>query len=173
MDGVPSSSVAQVAARALLTVQRQAKIEFGLHSPSLRESLVPQLGKRLLGLAELEAHAREHLRAFRELDLVVRNDLDPVAERVQEVEPATRQDLDARRLERAARRVPVVDDEAEVALAAGRLRIALHQGDELVADLDEGGAGHTPQQLEVEARAVERECLVEIADVERNVVDAD
>ena len=67
----------------------------------------------------------------------------------------------------------VVDDEPEVALSVLRRGGALHQREELVAQVDEGDAGTPPPQLELEQGAVEGERLVERGDLERHVIDPD
>jgi len=99
------------------------------------EALGAKLGDRLFGLSERQAHAFEHPSGLGELDLVVLHDLDAVAERVTEFEATTGQDVGLRRLERAPGGLLVVDDEAEVPLLTGA---GLEQGDELIADVDEG-----------------------------------
>ena len=78
------------------------------------ESFLAQLRERRARLAELEAHPAQHLGRLRELHLVVLDDFDPVAVRVEEVEPAPGEDLGARRLDRAACLLLVVDDEADM-----------------------------------------------------------
>ena len=60
-----------------------------------------------------------------------------------------------------------------MAVGVRRLRPALRQGDELVAQVDEGHALAAPPQLECEYGAVEAECFVDVADLQRDVVDAD
>ena len=79
----------------------------------------------------------------------------------------------AGRLERRADGVLVVDHEPEVAVAVGRLAAALGEGDELVARVDEGHPGRAAAQAQLEDLAVEGERLVEVADLEGDVVDAD
>ena len=54
-----------------------------------------------------------------------------------------------------------------------RLRPAFGQGDELIAHVDERHAGAAPAQRELEQPPVERERLVDVADLERDVVDPD
>ncbi len=68
----------------------------------------------------------------------------------------------------------VVDDEAEVPLAVDvRVRVA-GERDELVAHVDERHLrADATAQLELEEAAVPRERLVDVADLERDVVDPD
>src|SRR5262249_6333866 len=134
----------------------------------LGQTFLAELCEGLLGLRELrEAHPAQDLGRLRELDVAVVNDLDEVAPRVEEVEAAPRLDLDAGLLERAAGRLLVVDDEAEMPMSVGRLRPAFGERDELVADVDEGHASAASSELEVEDPSVELERLVDAADLER------
>ena len=77
------------------------------------------------------------------------------------------------RARRVAHLLDVVDHQAEVAAVVGRLLPALADGEELVAHVDERHAGHAAAELEAEQAPVEVECGVEVADLERDVVDAD
>ncbi len=82
--------------------------------------------------------------------------------------------MDARRFERRAHRRLVVDDEPDVPFAIDvRCRVACER-EELVAHVDERHLrADAPAQLELEELRVPGERLVEVADLERNVVDAD
>ena len=137
----------------------------------LAEALLAQLGERLVGLGDLDAHPGEHGGGLRELDLTVVDHLDPVAPGVGEVESAAGQDPGARSLQRHPRRLLVVDDEAEVPGIVRRLRAPLRERQELVAHVEERHPGDPPAELELEDRAVEAQRLVEVADLERHVVD--
>ena len=74
---------------------------------------------------------------------------------------------------RGADGLAVVDDEPEMAPLVGTLAAALGDGEELVAEIEEGHAGHAAAELEGEQPAVEVERGVEVADLERDVIDAD
>ena len=74
--------------------------------------------------------------------------------------------------QRAAHGVAVVDHEPEVAVVVLGAA-ALREREELVAHVEEGHPRHPPAQLEGEQPPVEVERGVEIADLERHVVDAD
>ena len=87
--------------------------------------------------------------------------------------PRPLEDLEARALGVALHRLLVVDDEAEVAVVVGRLPASLADREELVAQVDERHPRHAPAQLEVEEPRVELQRLVEVADLERDVVDPD
>ena len=67
----------------------------------------------------------------------------------------------------------VIDDEAKMAAAVLVRGRVFHQVDELVAELDKGVARPFGPEREVKDLAVEIESLVDIADFERDVVDAD
>src|SRR3954453_18619666 len=51
------------------------------------------------------------------------------------------------------------------------LASALREGDELVAHVDEGHARHSPAKLDLEDLSVKAERLLDVADLERDVVD--
>src|SRR5262249_10442420 len=73
-----------------------------------------------------------------------------------------------------AHRFLVVDDETEVPVVVRPLPAALRERDELVAEIDERHAAHPTAQLHVAEESLpERERLVEVAALERDVVDAD
>src|SRR6516164_9564307 len=139
----------------------------------LGEVLRAQLGERRVRLGKLEAHPAEDALGLRELHLVVLDDLDEVAPRIEEVEATAGTDLDAGSLERAARRLLVVNDESKVPHTVGAVGSTLHQREELVAHVDERRSRRAAAQGELEDSAVERERLVNVADLERDVVDAD
>src|SRR5262249_39115122 len=120
-----------------------------------------------------EPHAAQHIRRLGELNVVVADDLDPVAPRVKEIEEAAGQRLDPGRRERAANRVLVVDHEAEMAAVVGRLLTALLQRQKLVAQIDKGRGLALAAQLEIEQAAVEDQRLLDIADLESDMVETD
>ena len=92
---------------------------------------------------------------------------------IEEVEAAAGEDLGARLLEGAAGGLHVVHHQPEVAAVVGRLAASLGDRDELIAHVDERHPGHAAAQLELEDLAVELERRVEVADLERDVVDPD
>ena len=55
----------------------------------------------------------------------------------------------------------------------GRLLAPLLESNELVAEIDEGHGVALAAQLEREEPAVERQRLIDVADLDRNVIDAD
>jgi hypothetical protein len=76
-------------------------------------------------------------------------------------------------LQSCPRRLLVVYDEAEVPVGVRRLRAAGRESDKLVAEVDERHPRRAAAQLEAEDAAVKLERLVDVADFERDVVDAD
>src|SRR5262249_7802851 len=66
----------------------------------------------------------------------------------------------------------VVDDQTEVSMLAPRLDGVLEESDELVTEVDESHVARLAAQLQLrEERAPELECLLEAADVERDMID--
>ena len=94
-----------------------------------------------------------------------------VAPRIVKVEAAAREDLDAGGFERSTRGLLVLDDEPEVACSVRLPRLTLHERDELVADVDEGGTMRPPAQRELEDLPVEVQRFLDVSDLERDVVD--
>ena len=69
------------------------------------------------------------------------------------------------------RRLLVVDDEADVAPAVGRLRPPCLEGDELVAEIDERHVPASATELQLAEDPLEElECLVDRADLDGDVV---
>src|SRR5262249_53712412 len=139
-----------------------------------RHTLLAELLDRVGVLGEMrEPHSAQHVRRFGELDIVVANDLDAIAPRIEEIEKWTGQWLDTRCGERAAHRLLVVDHESEMTAAVGRLGAALLQREELVAQIDERRGLALSAQLELEQTAVEGQRLLDVADLERDMVETD
>src|SRR6185369_10782178 len=120
-----------------------------------------------------EAHPPKHVPILGELDVGVADDLDEIAPWVAEVEERARLDSDACRLDRRSSGFLVLDHQAEMA-AAGRRGVGRFlQREEMVAEVDEGHARLLAAKLQGEELAVEIECLVDVADLDRNMVEAD
>src|SRR5712692_1974632 len=139
-----------------------------------RHALAGKLLDRLRLLGQMrQPHAAQHVRRLGELDVVVADDLHAVAPRIEEIEKPPRQWLDARPRQRAADGVLVVDHQAEMTAVVGGLAAALLQREELIAQVDEGRAFALAAKLELEQAAVERQRLIDVADLERDMVEAD
>jgi hypothetical protein len=91
---------------------------------------------------------------------------------IEEVEASPGDNLDPRLLEHASRGLLIVDHEPEVPVVVARLPAPLAEREELVAHVEKGHSRCPTAQLEVEKPAVEGECLLDIADLEGDVVDA-
>jgi len=118
-------------------------------------------------------HAAQHIGRLGELDIVVADDLDAIAPGVAEVEEGPGQGFDAGLGHRPADRVLVVDHQAEVAAVVRGLLSSPLEGQELVAQVDEGHVLAFPAQLEREQPPVERQRFVDVADFERDVIETD
>src|SRR5262249_18510862 len=110
---------------------------------------------------------------LRELDVVVADDLDAVAPWVEEIEEAPRQHLDAGFPQGAAHSLLVIDHQSEVPTVIGGLPAALLKGEELVAEVDERGVVAPAAQLEIEQPTVEFQRRVDVADLDRHVIETD
>ena len=120
-----------------------------------------------------QPHALEHIRRLGELDVVIADDLDAVAPGIEEIQEPAGQRLDAGLRERLADRVLVIDHEPEMTPVIGGLLAALLQREELIAKIDEGRGLALAAQLEVEQPTVEGQRLVDVADLERDMIEAD
>jgi len=96
-----------------------------------------------------------------------------VAPKIEEVEPAPREDAGAGLFQRVPGGVEIVDDEPDVPVRVGLLRAAGRQRDELVAHVDKGHAPSAAAQREVEDPSVEVERLVDVPDLHGYVVHTD
>ena len=139
-----------------------------------RHSFVSQLLDGLRGLYEIgQAHAAENMRRLRELDVVVADNLDAVAPRVEEVQKSPRQDLDPGFGQRRAHGFLVIDHEPKVTPVVTGLLAAFLKGKKLVAQIDEGGMLALAAQREFEEAPVESQSPLDVAHLERDVVQSD
>ena len=113
----------------------------------------------------------QHVRRLGELDVVVPDDLDAVAPRIEEVEKRTRQRFDAGVSQRFADSVLIIDHKAKMAVIVGWLGAALLQREELVAQIDEGRSLALAAKLEVEQATVESQSLFDVTDLESDMVE--
>src|SRR5262249_11804532 len=135
--------------------------------------LFGQLPLRVLVLSQVrQTHAAEDIGGFGELDIVVADDLNAVAPWVAEVKEWALDESNAGSREGGARRVLVVDHEAEMATIVRRLPAPFLKGDELVAQVDKGHRVTLAAQLERKEAAVERQCLLDVSHLQRYVVEA-
>jgi len=119
-----------------------------------------------------QAHSTQHIGRLGELDVVVTDDLHSITPGVPKIKEGTVKWSNTSCLECLAGRLLVVDDETEVTTIVCGLLAAFLQGNELIAQVDERHRGTLAAQFEFEKAAVERQRLVDIADLQRDVVEA-
>ena len=142
--------------------------------PTPRRTLLAQLAAAPRPLLEVpEADRRRIAGSFGNWMLSYSTTCRRIAPGSTEVETAAGQDLDAAASSAAVTLSQVIDDEPEVALLVGRLRRPFGESDELVADVEERHPRDAASQLVLEDLAVELQRLLEVADLERDVVDTD
>src|SRR5205085_6645049 len=110
-----------------------------------------------------------------ELDVGVLDDLDAVAPGIEKIEEGAFDHRRAGRLGALLHTRAVVDDKADMAtLDAARFAVRHPRHvDELVPHVDKGAALAPAAQVEVEELAVPVERLVDVADLDRHMIDAD
>src|SRR5437762_7239982 len=110
-----------------------------------------------------------------ELDVGVLDDLDAVAPGIEKSEEGAFDHRRAGRLGALLHTRAVVDDKADMAtLDAARFAVRHPRHvDELVPHVDKGAALAPAAQVEVEELAVPVERLVDVADLDRHMIDAD
>src|ERR1044072_4337765 len=118
-----------------------------------------------------QAHAAQHVSRLGELDVVVPDDLDAVAPRIEKVEKPARQRIDGGVSHRLADSALVVDHEAKVAAVVSGLGTTFLQREELVAQIDEGRGVALAPKLELEQSTVESQSLFDIADLESDMIE--
>src|ERR1700730_9248348 len=84
-----------------------------------------------------ESHTAQHVRRFSKLDILVCDDLYPVAPRVSKVEKRSGQGLDGRVDQCLASGLFVIDYKSKMTSIVGGLGTALLQRNELVSQVDE------------------------------------
>lgn len=116
-----------------------------------RHTLGRKLLDRGLVLRQMrQPHAAQHVRRLGELDVVIADDLDAVAPRIEKVEKRARQRFDAGVSQRFAYGVLVIDHKAKMTAVVSGLGTALLERKELVAQIDEGRCLALPAKFEVE-----------------------
>ena len=119
-----------------------------------------------------QAHAAQNMRRLGELDVVVADDLDAVAPRVEEVQEAPGKDLDASSGQCCAHSFLVIDHQPEVSPIVAGLLAAFLKGKKLIAQIDESGVLALAAQREFKQAAVEGQSLLDVAHLERDVVQS-
>src|ERR1700693_5878491 len=106
-----------------------------------------------------QSHAAQHVRRLGELDVVVADNLDAVAPRVEKVEKRAGQRLDTRVSQCLADCILVVAHKSKMASLLRGLSPSLLQCEELVAQIDEGRTAALAPKLEVEQSTVKSQSL--------------
>src|SRR5205085_2544074 len=120
-----------------------------------------------------QPHAAQNVRGLGELDVVVADDLHTIAPRVEEIEKLTRQHVHARLRQGAADGLLVIDYESKVTAIVGGLGATLLERYELITQIDKGRGFAPAAKLEFEQAPVERQRLIDVADLESDMVKAD
>ena len=118
-----------------------------------------------------QPHAAQHVWRLGELDVLVADNLDAVAPRVEKVEKRGWQWLYPRVSERLTDGILVVDHKPKMTLIVSRLSSAFLQCKELVAQIDESRSGALAAKLEIEQSTAESQSLLNITDFQRYVVE--
>src|SRR6187200_3593902 len=85
-----------------------------------------------------QSHAAQHVRRLGELDVVVADNLNAIAPRVEEVEKRPGQRLDTCVSQRFSDGFLVIDHQSKMPALVSRLRTTPLKREELVAQIDEG-----------------------------------
>src|SRR5882724_1213241 len=118
-----------------------------------------------------QPHAAQYVWRLGELDVVVTDDLDAVAPRIEKVEKPTGEGLDARVGQRLADGVLVVDHKPKMAAVISGLDAALLQREKLIAKIDEGRGAALAPKFEIEQSAVESQSLFNVTDLESDMIE--
>jgi len=105
-----------------------------------------------------------------ELDVLVADNLDAVAPRVEKVEKRPWQRFDPDVSQRLADGIPVVDHKPKMTSIVSRLSSAFLQCEELVAEIDKSRSAALAANLEVKQLTVKGGSLLDITDFQRYVV---
>ena len=120
-----------------------------------------------------QSHTAQYVWRLGELDVVVADDLYPVAPGVEEIEKLTWQRFHARLRQGTADGLFVIDHETKMTAVVGGLGATLLESQELIAQVDEGRGLASAAKLEFEQATVKRQRLVDITDLESDMVEAD
>src|SRR5262249_7053909 len=105
-------------------------------------------------------------------DIVIADNLNAVAPWVAEVEERALEQGNPGSPEGGARRLLIVDHEAEMAAIVRRLFAPFLKGDELVAQIAESHRVTLAAQLNLEEAAIEHQRLLDVSHLQRDVVEA-
>src|SRR5207302_1604647 len=106
-----------------------------------------------------------------ELNVVVADDLYPIAPGIPKIQERPVERRDTGCFECFAGRFFIIDDKSEVPAIVCGLPATLLQGDELIAEVDEGHGVAPAAEFEREDAAVERQRFADISNFKRDVVE--
>src|SRR5215467_3493684 len=146
-----------------------------LHPQALlqRHTFLGQFFFCFLVLSQMhEPHATQHIGRLGELNVVITDDLYSVAPGIPKIKERTIKQGNTSCLECLAGRFLVIHDETEMATIVSGLPAALLKCNKLIAQVDEGHGVTLAAQLEFEETTVERQRLVNISYLQRNMIEA-
>src|SRR5437762_9091306 len=120
-----------------------------------------------------ESHAAQDIRRLGELNILVADDLDAVAPRVEKVEKRSREGLDSRVGQCFAGRFLVIDHKSKVTPIVGGLRAALLERNKLVSQIDEGHRVSFASKFEFDKSSVESKSRFDVTDLESDMIEPD
>src|SRR5438034_3572409 len=120
-----------------------------------------------------EPHAAQHVWRLGELNILVADDLDAVAPRVEKVEKRSRESLDSRVAQCFAGRFLVVDHQSKVTPLVDRLRATLLERKELVSEVDESHGFAFASKFEIEQAGVKIQSRFDVTDFESDMIEPD
>jgi len=147
-------------------------VSFSTPTSVRRHALLVELLDRRLVLRQMrQSHAAQDVGCFGELDVLITDNLDPVAPWVEEVKKRAGQGFDSRFSQRFADRILVVDHQSEMAPVVCRLGMTFLKRQELIAQIDKGGSSAFAPQFKVDQSTIEGQSLADVTDFERYVVE--
>src|SRR2546428_5067788 len=120
-----------------------------------------------------ESHAAQHIRRLGELNILVADDLDAVAPRVEKVEKRSREGLDSRVAQCFAGGFLIIDYKSKVTPIVGGLRATLLERKELVSEVDEGHRIAFASKFEIEQAGVESQSRFDVTHFEGDMIESD
>jgi protein-disulfide isomerase-like protein with CxxC motif len=120
-----------------------------------------------------QSHTTQHVWRLGELDVVVTDDLYAVAPGIEEIEKLTGQHFHARLRQGMSHGLLVIDNEPKMTTVISGLGATLLEGQELIAQVDEGRGFASAAKLELEQATIKRQRVIDITDFESDMVETD
>src|SRR5215469_12719963 len=122
-----------------------------MRSPVQRHALVAKLLHRPLVLGKVrQSHAAQDVWRLGELNIVITDDLDAIAPRIEEIEKRPGQRVHARVRQGATDGLLIIDHESKMTAIVRGLPAPLLESQELITQIDEGRGLAPAAQLEIE-----------------------